>query len=227
MRGLWGGRTVAVAPVADRKVEASFIAAEANARLAAEGFFRSRRYIDGWLAHADPDSGLIPRNLFQGGQLWNAADSAADNYPFMVLAAALTDSDLFEGRMRDMLRTEIRLTSRVGRLPDDYSFDTRTFIRPQPEINRIIFGASEYAKDGLLPLTEWLGPSPWSERMIGLIEDIWAHAGIKTPFGLIPSQSLEVNGELLQLLTRIYWMTGREKFLDWAVRLGGLLYARQ
>jgi len=29
-------------------------------------------------------------------------------------------------------------------------------------MENIIFGASEYVKDGLLPLTEYLGPSPCS-----------------------------------------------------------------
>lgn len=38
-----------------------FRQAEKNSRFAAEAFFRSRKYIDGWLAHADPKSGLIPR----------------------------------------------------------------------------------------------------------------------------------------------------------------------
>ena len=75
-------------------------------QLAAEGLSRCRRYVDGWLRHADPASGLIPRNLDRDRDIWNAMDSAAANYPFMVLTAALTDRPLFEGRMLDMLRTE-------------------------------------------------------------------------------------------------------------------------
>jgi hypothetical protein len=31
---------------------------------------------------------------------------------------------------------------------------------------------------------------------------------------------VEVNGEMLQALSRIYWMSGDQKYLDWAVRLG-------
>jgi len=220
MRGQWDARRVSSRPHADSTVEAAFVAAEANARLAAEGFFRARRYVDGWLAHADPRTGLIPRGLTRSTDVWNAPDAAADNYPFMVLTAAMTDRELFAGRMLEMLRTETRLTSRVGRLPDDYSFSRQGFVQPAPAIGRLIFGASEYAKDGLLPVLEWLGASPWNERMIGLVEDIWAHAPIETPVGRIPSSSFEVNGELLQLLARLHWMTGREDFLDWAVRLG-------
>jgi hypothetical protein len=191
-----------------------------NGRLANEGFMRCRNFVTGWLAHADPNSGLIPRNLSQDKDIWNAQDSAADNYPFMVLTAAITDRPLFEGRMLDMLKAEKKLTSRVGNLPDTYSFSKRTFRDEQPEINRIIFGSAEYVKDGLLPLTEWLGPSPWCERMLGILDDIWRNAPIDTKFGKIISTSQEVNGEMLQTLSRIYWMTGDEKYLDWAIRLG-------
>lgn len=191
-----------------------------NGRLANEGFRRCRKFVEGWLKHADPKTGLIPRNLTRSKDIWNAQDSAADNYPFMVLTAALTDRRLFEGRMRDMLRTETKLTSRIGALPDTYSFSKQGFAQAEPDMGRIIFGSSEYIKDGLLPLTEWLGPSPWRDRMMSILDGIWKHAPVETAFGKIPSTSQEVNGEMLQTLSRIYWMTGEKKYLDWAIRLG-------
>jgi len=192
-----------------------------NGRLANEGFVRCRNYVNGWLQHADPNTGLIPRGL-KGGRrdIWNAQDAAADNYPFMVLTVAITDRPLFDGRMLDMLRTETRLTCRIGRMPDTYSFSRRGFRDAEPDIGRIIFGSSEYIKDGLLPLTEWLGPSPWCERMVGILDDMWRYAPIETGFGKIVSLKQEVNGEMLQTLSRIYWMTGDKKYLDWAIRLG-------
>ena len=205
-------------PNPDAKLEAAFRRAEQRARRANEGFFRCRRYVDGWLRLADPDSGLIPRNRKQ--RFWNAKDSAADNYPFMVLTAAITDRALFDGRMREMLRSETKLTSRVDRLPDTYVFATKRFQTPTPRMDAILFGASEYIKDGLLPLTEWLGPSPWSERMLGILDDMWKHAAVDTPYGKIVSKNVELNGELLQTLSRVYWMTGQERYLDWACRLG-------
>ena len=69
--------------------------AEINARLANQGFFRSRKYIDGWLARADPETGLIPRNLKDSTDFWNGRDAAADNYPYMVLTASMTDRRSF------------------------------------------------------------------------------------------------------------------------------------
>ena len=197
-----------------------FRVAERNGRLAAEAFYRCRRYVDGWLAHADPVTGLIPRNLNRDRYLWNGRDSGADNYPYMVLTCALTDRALFEGRMRDILRSEARVTKRLDRLGDQYVFTNRTFAHAKLDFERLAFDNAEYVKDGLIPLTEWLGPSPWSERMIGLIDDLWKHAAVATPAGPIPSRVLEVNGDLLQACSRLYWFTGRERYLDWAIRLG-------
>ena len=189
-----------------------------NGQLASEGFRRCHRYVDGWLKLADPATGLLPRN--RKDRYWNAKDAAADNYPFMVLTTFFTDRAMFEGRMKDMLRTETRLTSRIGSLPDTYDFARKGFPAGPPNLPDILFGASEYIKDGLLPLTEWLGPSPWSERMIAILDDMWQHAPVDTPSGRIVSTDVEVNGEMLQVLSRVYWLTGDRKYLEWALRLG-------
>ena len=167
---------------------------------------------------ADPETGLIPRN--RKDRYWNAKDSAADNYPFMVLTASFTDLPMFNGRMKEMLAGETKLTSRIGNLPDTYDFAGKGFQSDKPNIGEILFGSSEYIKDGLLPLTEWLGTSPWSVRMIGILDDMWKHAPVETPYGRIVSTDAEVNGEMLQVLSRIHWMTGDRKYLEWAVRLG-------
>ncbi len=191
-----------------------------NGKLANEGFVRCRKFVKGWLQQADPKTRLIPRNLTRDRDIWNAQDSAADNYPFMVLTAAITDQSLFEGRMLEMLRAETILTSRIRNLPDTYSFSKEDFLYAKPDLGSIIFGASEYIKDGLLPLTEWLGPSPWSKRMLDMLDDIWEQAPVDTNYGKIISVNQEINGEMLQTLSRIYWMTGEKKYLYWALRLG-------
>ena len=200
----------------------TFSQALENGRLANEGFKRCKRYVKGWLEHADPKTGLIPRKISTDKDklYWDAANSAADNYPFMVLTAAMIDRPVFEGRMLDMLRTETRLTSRIGTLPDTYLFSKHGFQDAEPDMGRIMFGASEYIKDGLLPVTEWLGPSPWSQRMIAMLDDMWKRAPIETKYGNIVSDSQEINGEMLQALSRIYWMTGEKKYLNRAIRLG-------
>ncbi|HUX97773.1 MAG TPA: hypothetical protein VMV47_18725 [Bacteroidales bacterium] len=199
-----------------------FKQAEINGKLVNEGFDRCLKFTNGWLTLADKQTGLIPRNINDSisRDIWNAKDCAADNYPFMVLTTALLDKNLFKGIMTDMLNTEIRLTSRIGSLPDTYSFSKGDFANNDVIMSDIIFGSAEYIKDGLIPLTEWLGPSQWSERMITIIDEVWKHAEFETPGGKIISIDPEVNGDMLQSLSRVYWITGDNKYLEYAIRLG-------
>jgi hypothetical protein len=209
----------------------AFQRAAANGRLVQEGLERSHRYLHGWLAKADPKTGLIPRNLTDS-PYWNGRDSAADNYPFMVLSAWFTDRAVFDGQMRRMLDTEKRVTRREGwrRLTDEYALAGEGGLRfPEADANRIFFNSAEYVKDGLLALTEWLGPSPWSDRMFELVDDSFALAATETPFGRVPLVGLdqeagvEVSGDYLQALARIYWLSGGdEKYLEWGTRLADL-----
>ena len=192
---------------------------ERSAMQARRALKQSDLFLRGWLAKADPKSGLIPENLTRGIDRWNGRNNGADNYAFMVLTAALTDRGLFDGKMRDMLDAEQRLTNRVDRLGDYYKFSTAAFEYPEVDMNRLIFDNSEYVKDGLMPITEWLGPTPWSERMSGIIDDIWKHAPVETPGGKIPSTNDEVNGEMMQLTSRYFWMTGEKKYFDAATRI--------
>ncbi|MCD6304536.1 MAG: hypothetical protein J7M21_06200 [Planctomycetes bacterium] len=222
MRKVWDVPLPAPArPSSDPAVEAAFRLAERYGRQANEMYFRSRRLVAGWLAHADPATGLLPRRIYgRDSHIWNAKDCAADLYPFLVLTCALSDRDMFNGRMREILRTEIKLTCRIDRMPDTYSFTKKGFASEKVNLASIMFGSSEYVKDGLMPLTEWLGASPWCDRMLGILDDMWKHAPVETPFGRIVSTNFEVNGEMLQVLPRVYWMTGRKKYLQWALRLG-------
>ncbi len=197
--------------------------AEQNGLQANQGFIKCRNYLHGWLQYRDPKTGLIPRNIEQSKDFWNAKDAAADNYPFMVLTSYFVDQNLFESDMMDMLNTEKSLTSRIRSLPDTYSFSKERFLNEEAIKEEIVFGASEYIKDGLLPLTEWLGESPWSERMLEMLYDLQEEVDVagavsSQGFGRAPRE--EVNGELLQVLSRIYWMTDDEKFLEWALKIG-------
>ena len=185
--------------------------AEHNAALNRQSLLFCWRFTQGWMQCVEPVSGLFPRNLSKD-YFWNARDCAADNYPFMVLTSFFTDRALFEGTMRRILDNEQRLCNRVDRLPDDWDLSTQAFRTPEAKIDDLIFGASEYVKDGLLPLTEWLGASPWSERMLGLLDDVWKHSAVETEAGKLPSASHEVAGDLMQGLSRTYWMTRNPEY---------------
>lgn len=120
--------------------------------------------------------------------------------------------------MVDTLKAEQRLCNHLDRLPVRYDMDTEQKIVTPFET--MTFEASEYAKDGLIPIVEITGKEyPWFDRMWGLVDDIFKRARIDTPYGKIPSTNIDVNGKLLQLLPRLYSMTGEQKYLNWAHRL--------
>jgi len=200
-----------------------FDIARSNGVLANEGFRRCMEFTLAWLEYADPVSGLFPENLYQEKDTWNGHNSAADNYPFMVLTSLLLNRELYVTTMHQMLESEKNLTSRLNSLPDDYSLSNQAFVHEGIDTGRIIFGASEYIKDGLIPLTEYAGITPWSERMLEMLDDlseIVSVAGEKDRSSMSRSRKDEINGELLQTLSRVYWMTGENKYLEWALDIG-------
>ena len=144
-------------------VDAIWRQAEANGVDAQEAVAFSRRYAHGWLSYADPQSGLLPRTI-RGDEHWNAQDCAADNFPFIVLTAHVLDDFYLKMTASAMLETERRLTTRVDGLPDTYDFQKQGFLNEEINQDAILFGASEYVKDGLMPITEWMGPTPWEDR---------------------------------------------------------------
>ena len=159
--------------------------------------------------------------------IWNAKDCAADLYPFLVLTAWYTRPTLYEGRMQEILLTETALTARIGRLPDTYSFSKQGFAEARVDTASIMFGGSEYVKDGLMPITELLGVTPWRARMLGIVDDLWRYAPVETPFGRIVSLDPEVNGDMLLVLSRLYWMTRDARYLEYATRLGDYYLLRR
>jgi hypothetical protein len=199
----------------------SWLQAEKNAAASRQAVQFCRRFAQGWLVHADPRSGLIPRNL-TADAYWNAKDAAADNYPFIVLTAHILDDQHLKDIVGAMLVSEEKLTPRLDSLPDDLLFVTQGFRTEKPDPAAIVFGAAEYAKDGLMPVVEWLGPSPWLDRMQGLVRDVFKHASFETPAGPVPSLDVEVVGDLLQATCRLAWATGDEDYRTWAYRLADL-----
>jgi len=167
----------------------------------------------------DPNTGLYPADGY-----WNYRDTAADCYPFLCWAAYVVDLDALNGPVRNVLHSEQRLCNHLDRIPVPY--DWRKGKKLIPEYDELIFQASEYVKDGLIAIVEVTGRDEWFERMLAIEEDIWKHARIDTPFGPIPSTSIEVNGEQLQALARLYTMTGREEFVTWAERLADYYFAQ-
>ncbi len=196
--------------------------ADENSKLVNEGFNRCTAYVGAWMKHADPATGLIPRNLSDSKDYWNAWDAAADNYPFMVLTSSILMPGFFQNEARNMLETERRITPRIGKLPDTYSFTKKGFREEAIDTSKIVFGSAEYMKDGLIPITEWLGKSPWSDRMTEILDDLPRVGRLITDIKgnwLGNSATVEVNGDLLQVLSRSYWLTGKREYLNRAIEI--------
>ena len=80
-------------------------------------------------------------------------------------------------------------------------------------------GATEYAKDGLLPMIELLGPDPWIGRLREITDRFLDVSATPTPDGDIVSNSTEINGNVLQVLSRLYWQTRDERYLEMGNRV--------
>ncbi|HET8548431.1 MAG TPA: hypothetical protein VFL57_10525, partial [Bryobacteraceae bacterium] len=138
----------------------------------------------------------------------------ADLYPYLVLTAYFTDPGLYRGRMLEMLRNEVRFTTREDAVPADLDLETGKLGPPS------LFGAGEYAKDGLVSITELLGRTPWYVRMIDMIDAAMERAPVHTRYGKLPAADPELNGDFLQVLVRLAAMTGEARYWEWSRRIG-------
>ncbi|MBI5134426.1 MAG: hypothetical protein HZA81_03535 [Candidatus Taylorbacteria bacterium] len=184
---------------------------ERDAALSAEAVSRVRSFLDYTVSSIDPETSLFPRD--RAGAIWAPRDNAADDYPYAVIAAKLFGKEDDLHALERVLESERSVTIRENGLVDDYDFDKGRFFLPRdPE--RLLLNNAEYAKDGLLPIVDALGKdSPWTERLISIIDSIWDAKQLWSSETL-PSSRLETNGDLLQVLSRLYWLTGDEEYLE-------------
>jgi hypothetical protein len=185
-----------------------------NGEAYARAIAAAERTMQAWLRDADPKTGLMPDRLDGEARVATPHNFSADLYPYLILTARLTDPALYEGRMLEMLRREVQHMTVAGSVPGDLDLRTGTLGEPS------LFGAGEYAKDGLITVTELLGRTPWFYRMADLIADAMARAPHDSRFGKLPAVDSELNGDFLQVLVRLYPMTGDARYLEWARRIG-------
>lgn len=194
--------------------ETEFARARENGRQFERAVAACQRLMQAWLRQADPKTLLLPDRLKDARPMYTPHNSGADLYPYLILTANLTDPDLYHGRMMEMLRNEIRYTTVQDSIPGNLELKTGKIGLPS------IFGAGEYAKDGLLAVTEYLGRTPWFYRTVDMIADAMNHAPVDSRFGKLPASDAELNGDYLQALVRLATMTGDKRFLEWAERIG-------
>jgi len=222
-----------ISSVAAAGDEEAFARARENGRRYDQMAAACQRLLKAWVAYADPRTLLLPDRLpiLNDFPEWYTSDmqkkgerprfrlytphnSGADLYPYLILTAHLTDPDLYHGRMMEMLRNEIRFTTAQESIPANLDLDTGQLGPPS------LFSAGEYAKDGLVPVTERLGRTPWFYRMVDMVSDAMNRAPVPSRFGNLPASDGELNGDYLQALFRLASMTGERRFFEWLHRIG-------
>ncbi|MBS1829836.1 MAG: hypothetical protein JST93_31340 [Acidobacteria bacterium] len=196
-----------------------------NAKLASEAYSRSGRVLHAWLNLADPTTGLLPR--MENNPNWVVRDSAADLYPFMVIASHFTEPYLYRTSMLHILRQEMLLTRRLGHLSDDLQPGNKGWVRPNLDIDEVIFGSSEYMKDGLLPITEILGETPWYWRMRDIANDMVGKSPYTWNGAKLPAQTAEINGNALQVLARMSWKTRDPRYISQLLHIADFYFLHQ
>jgi hypothetical protein len=189
--------------------------AEANADLGQQGFRTARACVRAWRVIRDSETGLFPRGGEEGGALvWNGQDTGADLFPHM-LYASIRVAPEEEPTWREVLAAERRFAG--GTLPRTIRLQPMTVVEESEE-ERLQNGA-EYAADGLVPLVERLGEGPWLDRLREVVGEVIAHAAVETSHGPIPSTRAETNGNLLQVVARLYPLTRDGGQLEMAERI--------
>jgi hypothetical protein len=182
--------------------------ARGNALLASEAFRRAALAAERWLDRRDARTGLFPHTLRGDREQWTYGDVGSDLYPFLAIATRL----LLPARTPEIMAVLAAERAASSGLPRDVDLKTGRLIRRDPD--KEMLAAVEYAKDGLLPLVELLGPDPWLPRLREVTDAALAAASVPTRHGPIPADSTEVNGSTLQVLSRLYWLTRDPAYLQ-------------
>ncbi len=201
-------------------------AAAINARLAGDSIERAMRVHDAWMGRRHPKTGLFPQSMTQ--REFNYRNTAADFFGFECAIALDTRADSVP-LLRETLSRERDLNVKGG-LCVALDWETGAQLPRSPHDQ--MFATSEYLKDGLTSLYDRHGDPEVLARMSEVADAIIAASEVKSRFGVIPSRESEINGNVLQSLCRLGFITGKREYFAFAGRLGDavirqMLEARQ
>lgn len=188
-------------------------AAMLNATLSQEAFQRAYRALNAWETTRDPVTGLLPWALAKHYQEWDVNRIGANLYSHLLIASLYLDPDS-QASWEQILTYEREV---CGPMPCSIAFGSGEVI--EADRDTLIRGASEYSRDGLLTVSERFGQGIWFDRMTEVVGAILDAAYVETDDGPIPANSTEVNGSQLQILSRLYWATGDDRYLQMAERI--------
>ena len=157
----------------------------------------AERTLQAWLRDADPKTGLMPDRLTGEQPRQHAAQLRGRPVP-------VPDSHRPAHRPGPLRGTDAGDAAERGALHDR---GRRRAGQPRPAHRHAraasLFGAGEYAKDGLITVTELLGRTPWFHRMADLIADAMDARAHESRWGKLPAVDSELNGDFLQVLVRL------------------------
>jgi hypothetical protein len=188
-------------------------AAMLNAILSQEAYQRTYRTLKAWETVRDPDTGLIPWAVSPFYNEWNLGAAGSNLYSHLLIASHYVDP----GGQVSWEKAIVTERELCGSVPCSIDLSSRTLIEKGTE--NVIGDLVEYTRDGLLPATERMGPGIWFDRLLEGTDAILDTAYIETRVGTLPSNELQDNGAMLQLLPRLYWATGDERYLQMAERI--------
>jgi hypothetical protein len=188
-------------------------AAMLNAVLSQEAFQRANGVLQAWEGARDASTGLLPWALAPHYQEWNVNRIGANLYSHLLTASYYLDpgnTAVWEHILTFEYET-------CGAMPCSIEFGSGQVL--EADLDSSIRGASEYTRDGLLMVSERFGQGLWFDRMVDGVDAILEAAYVETGYGSIPANSSEVNGAQLQILSRLYWFTRDEQYLEMAERI--------
>lgn len=126
-------------------------AAAAHGLMAREALLRVRAVHVAWMGLRNQRSPLFPESPRR--LVWNYRNAVADFFAFQMLAAMETDSGSFP-LLRETMRAEAALAG-PGALCPPARWDTGDPVEASHD--EMLFGMTEYAKDGLMGIVEHIG----------------------------------------------------------------------
>ena len=188
-------------------------AARLSGLLAHEARLRALATHKAWLTRRDPNTKLYPQSPDRPE--WNFRNTAADFFSFHLHAGLLLNPEAMPS-LNETLAAEAKLRTPEGLCTPVLS---ATGEPVDVDHDELLFGSSEYAKDGLLSLYERHGRDLFGPPLLKIVDAVIAQSKHQSRFGPLPGTGAEINGNMLQLCGRLSYAEDRSDYADFAARI--------
>ena len=189
-------------------------AARINATLSHEALLRAAAVHKAWLGRRQPQTKLYAQSAQRPE--WNYRNTAADFFAFHLNAGLLLNPAAAMPSLTETLAAEAALRTEHGLCQPVIAATGRPV---QVDHDELLFGSSEYAKDGLLNVYERHGGELIGPRLLAIVDAVIAQSRHPSRFGVLPGTGSEINGNMLQLCGRLSYAEGRPQYAAFAARI--------